>query len=145
MNHKFCASMLFASLACFATAVHGAPITLTGATATFSQGPSVATNGQLLSFEVTKAIDGSLAPDNGWGIYPQVGRDQAAVFQVAGSPIGTPLGTDLTFTLSQLYSISPGHSIGKFKISVTTDPNPTAASNASWHNLQAVTFAANPA
>jgi hypothetical protein len=69
---------------------------------------------------VAGAIDGK--PDTGWGIAPQFGKAHVAIFEVA-TPIANSEGTTLTFTLDQQF---PGkdHSIGKFRLSVTTSKGP---------------------
>ncbi len=99
------------------------PIPLTQATATFSQ----------TGFPVGQAIDGIPATptaQNGWAIYPNVGQDQTAAFEaVAPTPV-FPGGTALTFTLDHTFfnpvpSPNPAdseHALGRFRLSVTTDP-----------------------
>jgi hypothetical protein len=116
-----------------------APVALTNATATFSQnGPG--------SFPISDAISGVVDPVHGWAIDPQEGQSQTAVFQVAGSPVGTDIGTHFTFTMPQLYGDndhnagSYGHTIGKFRISATFSPNPTVTSLAAWFNLVPTSF-----
>ena len=64
---------------------------------------------------------------SGWAIAPQFGKAHAAVFQTARDGIGAE--TDgkaalLTFTLTQNY---PTLSLGRFRISATTQPRPVRA------------------
>jgi hypothetical protein len=51
--------------------------------------------------------------------------------------VGDAGGSLFTFTLSQLFPNPDMHTIGKFKLSVTTD-------GLTWNDLTGVTFAANP-
>jgi hypothetical protein len=90
----------------------GAPVavTLKNAIADFSQ----------KDWAVAGAIDGN--PDTGWAIAPQFGVPHVAIFETA-APIANADGSTLTFTLDQHF---PGkdHSIGKFRLSVTTSKGP---------------------
>jgi hypothetical protein len=93
----------------------GGPVTLQNGTATFSQS----------SFSVDEAIDGSLdgslAGLNGWAIDPnEIG--QTAAFETAVD-VGGPGSTLLTFTLHQLFAPNSNghHTIGRFRLSATTD------------------------
>jgi len=72
------------------------------------------------AWAVAGAIDGK--PETGWAIAPQFGVPHVAIFEVA-TPIANTEGTTLTFTLDQQF---PGkdHSIGKFRLSVTTSKGP---------------------
>lgn len=97
---------------------HADFVALQNATATFSQtifgGAPVA-----------QAIDGSFAADNGWAISRGGGTNtscipETAVFETA-SDAGFAVGTALTFTMHQLFSSNPGHTIGRFRLSYTTD------------------------
>jgi hypothetical protein len=86
-----------------------APIKLSGAQAVFSQD----------NFPPQFAIDGN--PGTGWAVMPRFGQDNAALFQFA-KPLTAPGGAALTVVLEQRYGQK--HTIGKFRLSVTTDPNP---------------------
>lgn len=88
------------------------PVPLQMATATFSQ-----TIGTLTPFGVDKAIDG-LIDDSGWGLYPDI-QAHTAVFETLAD-VGFPGGSLLTFTLHQTHG-NPGHNLGRFRLSVTTD------------------------
>jgi hypothetical protein len=69
------------------------------------------------------AIDG--IPDTGWSIQGGVGKSHAAVFELAEDP-GAGRGTRLVATLHQEYIHQM--TIGRFRLSVTTDPRPVRAS-----------------
>ena len=74
---------------------------------------------------VTKTLDGDAK--TGWAVYPQIGQSHFAIFETkddAGAAAPSPAGSDgttLTFVLDQQW---PAHSIGKFRLSVTTSPRP---------------------
>jgi len=89
-------------------------VLLQNATATFSQG----------EFEVKKAIDGVLNDDRGWAIYPNI-TAQTAVFETL-TDVGFSGGTELTFLMYQQHS-NPGHLLGRFRLSITTDDRNTFA------------------
>jgi hypothetical protein len=104
---------------------HAGPIPLQNATATFSQ----------ISWPVSDAISGQ-GLGHGWAIDPQEGHDQTAVFQTTTGLFTS--GGSLTFTMDQ----GPTHhTIGKFRLAVTTDANPTAGDNSiSWTVLDPLSF-----
>ena len=89
------------------------PVKLTGAKATFEQG----------GFPAGNAVDGN--PGTGWAVSGGTGKDQAALFRLA-EPVAAADGVVLTAVLDQLYG--SGHAIGKFRLSVTSDPNPKLSS-----------------
>ncbi|MBX6311400.1 MAG: DUF1553 domain-containing protein, partial [Isosphaeraceae bacterium] len=70
-----------------------------------------------------QAIDGKT--DTGWAVKGGIGRPHAAVFEL-GEAIGDGRGTRLVLTLHQEYIHQM--TIGRFRISVTTDPRPVQAS-----------------
>ena len=70
------------------------------------------------NFDVKKAIDGKV-DDSGWASHPKVGTDRMAIF-IPKEKFGAEGGSRLTFTLNQNYN-SNKHSIGKFRVLVTTD------------------------
>jgi hypothetical protein len=88
----------------------GVAVALKNAVADFSQE----------AWAVGGAIDGK--PETGWAIAPQFGVAHVAIFELA-TPIANAEGATLTFTLDQQF---PGkdHSIGKFRLSVTTSKGP---------------------
>jgi hypothetical protein len=64
--------------------------------------------------------------DTGWGISPNMGRPNSAIFLTRSPIAGSEAGSVLTFTLDQL-SGNPQHTIGRFRIWVTANPGPDAA------------------
>jgi WD40 repeat protein/mono/diheme cytochrome c family protein len=88
------------------------PVVLQNAQADFSQG----------GYDVATAIDGKKAPtDNGWAVHPQAGQSHTAVFETkdnAGSGPGL-----FTVWLDQEFQDNQ-HTLGRFRISVTTVPRP---------------------
>ena len=99
-------------------------------------------------FTVDKAIDGSFDTGNGWAIYPQVGMDHVAVFETQ-SDTGFALGSELTFTLSQMHVSPVGeHTLGRFRLSLTTDSRDEFADglpsggdvSANWRVLRPLRF-----
>jgi hypothetical protein len=75
-------------------------------------------------FAVANAIDNN--PATGWGIFPQVGKDQAAMFRLQ-APLAVPEdGVEFTVTMDQRHQ--DNHKLGKFRLSVTADKNPRLAS-----------------
>ena len=70
-----------------------------------------------------KAVDGRDDAASGWSVGPRPGAPHAAVFETA-RPVGAPGGATLTFTLKHS---TPGASLGKFRLSVTTAPAPVRA------------------
>jgi hypothetical protein len=83
--------------------------TFSTAQATFSQA----------NFDVRNAIGNN--PKSGWAIAPKFGQPQTALFVLA-APINNAGGSVLTFTLDQGYG--GNHTIGKFRLSVTTAKPP---------------------
>ena len=92
-------------------------VPLQNATATFSQTQSG-------NFFAARAIDGVTNDNLGWAIFDanaaQNTTAQTAVFETV-SDAGIAGGTRLTFNLTQAYTINPGHTIGRFRLSATTD------------------------
>ena len=69
-------------------------------------------------WDITRAIDGK--PEPAWGIYPEVGKPHAAVFEFA-KPVELKSGTRITVALRQLHG--GGHLIGRLRLSTTSgDP-----------------------
>jgi len=133
-RHSVLAAAVLGVTGLVAGGAQAASVALSNASATFSQA----------DFNVAAAIDGSKINNTGWAIDPNEVA-QSAVFQVAGDSIGFAEGTALTFTLSQLFPSPDKHTIGKFKLSVTDDANPSVGSGATWAKLSNVAFSANPA
>lgn len=64
---------------------------------------------------VAMALDGN--PGTAWGVYPEVGKPHAAVFEFA-QPLSFEGGTTLTFRLEQTHG--GGHLIGRPRLAVTS-------------------------
>lgn len=73
------------------------------------------------SLSVAAAIDAD--PVSGWAVDGQIGKDQAAVFQLE-RPLVIEQPTELTVTLTFKHT-NPKHSIGCFRLSVSADPAAT--------------------
>ncbi len=85
------------------------PVALYNAQATFSQ------NG----FPVQNAIDNN--PGTGWALADQLGKSHEAIFALR-DPLTFASGSELTLTLVQRYG--GRHTIGKFRLMVTTTKQP---------------------
>lgn len=90
-------------------------VRLNAAAATFQQD----------GFPLANALDNNRA--TGWAIAPQTGRDQTALFRLA-QPVGGPAGVAFTIELEQHYQQAAHHTLGRFRLSYTTDPNPRLTS-----------------
>ena len=109
---------LFPIIALAASQAIGAPIVLTNATATFSQGAPFG------NFPVSQTVDGIFASPNGWAIHPNA-VDQTAVYEIATNPAGSA-GALFTFVMTQNLT-TPQHTLGRFRFSVTGDDPGTFA------------------
>lgn len=94
-------------------ATFAARVQLTNASATFSQD----------KFDVARVIDGDRGKQSGWAVAPKLGQSHVAVLET-GSDVGVEGGARLAFTLTQSYGGK--HTLGRFRISVTTSPRPVA-------------------
>ena len=103
-----------ALLLVFQASGHTAPVPLQQATATFSQ----------TEFSVWSAADGAIDNQTGWAIYPEI-TNQTAVFQTSTN-VGFANGTILEFTIYQIHW-NVNHTLGHFRLSVTTDDRATFA------------------
>ena len=92
-----------------------ATVDLANDTATFSQS----------GFLVGASTDGILADANGWAIDPNE-VDQVAVWETV-SDQGSVAGTTFTFVMAMLYSSPDTHTLGRFRLSYTTDDRSTFA------------------
>jgi hypothetical protein len=99
-------------------------VPLTNASATFSQ----------TSFPVGDAIDSIIDNSTGWAIDPNEGN-QTAIFETV-TDISNPGGSTLTFNLYHFFNTE--HSLGRFRLSVTTDL--AVSIGGSWTELDPVTF-----
>jgi hypothetical protein len=82
---------------------------------------------------VNYAIDGNRA--TGWAIAGGTGKDQAAMFRFERSIPPGNVGVSLRVELEQQFQAAANHTIGKFRLSVTDDPNPKVASPLSKEQL----------
>ncbi len=90
-------------------------IELTGAKADFSQ------NG----YPVEHALKNADRKKHGWAVSPEQTKPHAAVFTPA-APVTLPAGTSLMVSLAHLFENgTPGFSLGRFRLSATSDDNPT--------------------
>ena len=106
-NGNFALSDIKVTAAPLAGGGPAVPVKLTNARATFEQA----------GLPVVAAIDAD--PHSSWAVDPQFGRDHAAVFDFA-EPVGFEGGTTLTVRLS--FAGNTGHTIGRPRLAVTTDP-----------------------
>jgi hypothetical protein len=81
-------------------------------------------------FPAANAVDGN--PATGWATAPRFGQDNAALFKFQ-QPVSGPAGIAFTAVLDQRFGTN--HVIGKFRLSVTTDPNPKLSSPVSPEQL----------
>jgi WD40 repeat protein len=77
-------------------------------------------------FQIAQAINGNSRNQQGWGVAPSFGVDHWATFQTK-KPVTHEDGTRLKFMIHQ-YHNGEKHLLGRFRISVTLDPEPTALS-----------------
>ncbi|VTR95688.1 Vegetatible incompatibility protein OS=uncultured planctomycete GN=HGMM_F33C03C19 PE=4 SV=1: Big_2: PSCyt2: PSD1 [Gemmata massiliana] len=78
------------------------------------------------TFPAANAVDGN--PGTGWATAPRLGVDNAALYKF-DKPVSDPAGGYFTAILDQRYGGK--HTIGKFRLSVTTDANPKLQSSVS--------------
>lgn len=81
-------------------------------------------------FPAQNAVDNN--PGTGWATAPRFGQDNAALFRF-DKPVVGPAGAYFTVTLDQRFGTR--HVIGKFRLAVTTDPNPRLQSPLSPQQL----------
>jgi hypothetical protein len=93
-----------------------APAKLANPTSTFNQD----------GFPINNAIDGNRA--TGWALAGQTGQDQAAMFRFENPIPNGPVGVAFKVDLEQQFEAAANHTIGKFRLSVTTDPKPKVGS-----------------
>ncbi len=74
-------------------------------------------------FDVATAIDGQKPEqNNGWAVVPETGKNHVATFECK-SPVGFDEGSTITIAIDQRY-VDGTHSLGRFRLSVTTSPAP---------------------
>ena len=94
-------------------------IPLTGAKADFSQA----------DYSVEQSIKNPDINKRGWAVSPQQTSTRTAVFTPA-EPVVLEKGSELVVTLDHQFEFSyPGFSIGRFRVSVTSDDNPSLQGN----------------
>ena len=65
-------------------------------------------------------------PNSGWAVAPQFGKDHAAIFGIAGEPVGFEGGTELEFQL-----VFKGHfGLGKLRLGFSNGATPAALADA---------------
>jgi hypothetical protein len=74
-------------------------------------------------YPAAHAVDNN--PATGWATAPRFGQDNAVVFKF-DKPVSGPAGVAFTAVMEQRFGTA--HVIGKFRLSVTTDPNPKLGS-----------------
>lgn len=75
-------------------------------------------------FPAANAIDNN--PATGWAVGNGTGKNQAVMFKFQNPTAASPVGASFTVVFDQRFGTS--HVIGKYRLSVTTDPNPRLAS-----------------
>jgi hypothetical protein len=96
----------------FTVTVAGKPLEWSAATATHSQ----------KDYPISSAVDGN--PQTGWAILPQVGRANEAVFETKAD---FAEGGDAALVIVMQFNFGGSHTIGKFRIAVTSGPRPIRA------------------
>ncbi len=74
-------------------------------------------------YTAAQAVDGN--PATGWATAPRFGADNAALYKF-DKPANIPAGVAFTAVLDHRFGMN--HTVGKFRLSVTTDPNPKLGS-----------------
>jgi hypothetical protein len=111
-------------------------VALRNATADFEQ-TAAAENNPYKKWTIAAAIDGDeKGPTWGWGILDQVGRPHVAVIEAA-EPILVGDGSTLTVKVVQNLD-NPQHTLGRFRVSVTSHPRPTRADQQPPANIAAI-------
>jgi hypothetical protein len=81
-------------------------------------------------YPAAHAVDGNIA--TGWATAPRFGQDNAALFKF-DKPVSGPSGVAFTAVLDQRFGTN--HVVGKFRLSVTRDPNPRLTSSVTPEQL----------
>ncbi|MFM7843634.1 MAG: PSD1 and planctomycete cytochrome C domain-containing protein [Planctomycetota bacterium] len=104
------------------------PVALQNPTATYEQ-TGAAEKNPFKKWAVAAAIDGDTQGAGwGWAVMEQVGQAHSAVFETAENIAGGP-GSALIITIAQRHE-NPQHTLGKFRLSVTTAARPLKAGSA---------------
>ena len=111
-------------------------VPLQNATATYEQigAPGANPYGK---WAVAAAIDGDAKGKTwGWAVMEQVGKPNTAVFETTKDIEG---GEGTTLTISLLQNLdNPNHTLGRFRLSATTNPRPVRADQAPPPNIAAL-------
>jgi hypothetical protein len=107
---NFVVNTLRATIAPVADAAQAKPVEFTESTGNFSQA----------NYPVSSLV--SAQPQNGWAIAPRFGQPNVA-YIACKTPVGGAEGTIWTVQLDQQFA-SNQHSLGRFRLSVTTSPGP---------------------
>lgn len=91
-----------------------AQLELAGATADFAQ----------TDWPVAAAIDGDASEESGWAINPRAGKSHYAVFRFKSPPA---FDGPMTLGVTLVQSHGHGHTLGRFRVSVTTAATPPTA------------------
>lgn len=113
------------------------PVTWKGATASYEQTGAAGGN-PYGKWAVAAAIDLDAKGDQwGWAIMEQAGQANTAVFELA-EPASIAADTRWRITLKQSHA-NPGHTLGRFRVSLLTDPLPSGnALAATKKEIQAI-------
>ncbi len=112
------------------------PVALQNATATYEQ-TGAAGNNPFGKWAIKAAIDGGQQGKNwGWAIMEQTGRRNAAVFETATNLSITPEGR-MTIIIEQSHD-NPTHTLGCFRLSVTTAARPVSAMSELPDNISTI-------
>lgn len=111
-------------------------VPLQNATATYEQTGAADAN-PYKKWAVAAAIDGDAKGKTwGWAVMEKVGQPHAAVFETLND---LTLADGATLTISLLQNLdNPQHTIGRFRLSVTTSPRPVRAGESAPPNIAAV-------
>jgi mono/diheme cytochrome c family protein len=102
------------------------PVVWKNATASYEQ-TGAAGNNPYKKWAIAAAIDLEAKGDQwGWAIMEQAGQANAAILEL-NAPTPLVSGTSWSISLKQAHS-NPHHTLGKFRISILTEPLPTNAS-----------------
>ncbi len=113
-NGNLVLSELRATAASKADPAKSTPLTFSRATADFSQE----------GFPVANAVDGN--PQSGWAIAPQFGKNHAGIFEIKED---LNFAGGMTISLSLDHQYDDQHSVGKFRVAVTSAQRPVNPSS----------------
>ncbi len=111
-------------------------VPLKNASATYEQTGAAGAN-PYGKWAVAAAIDGDAKGKTwGWAIMEKIGQPHSAVFETATD---LTLADGATLTISLLQNLdNPNHTIGRFRLSVTSSPRPVRAGQSAPPNIAAV-------